>query len=338
MPSIRSRLLYLAMRNRHLMQFKLKREAWDWNTSIPAFRQLCEQQNGRLAKLPDGVEVSPVTVSGPVGNENLKAEWLIPSKASKEQVILYAIGGGYVSGSCNDHRAMVARLAKSSGLKVLLVEHRLAPEHPFPAALDDLVAAFRWLLAQAILPTNIVIFGESAGGGLCLATMLALRDQGFPLPAAAVALSPWTDLKLTGESHRTKADVCLSPKGMSTVCVKYYVGKQDPGLPWISPLYGDLRGLPPILIYVGEYETLLDDSTRFADKARVAGVDVTLKVGEGMIHCYPLLAPLFPEATQAMEEICVFIKTHIGHPLEKSASSVPVFAAGTPVLEREGTI
>lgn len=145
-----------------------------------------------------------------------------------------------------------------------------------------------------------------------MAALLAIRDQGIPLPVAAVALSPWTNLKLTGESYRTKAKVCLSPEGMSKVCTKYYVGDNDPELPYISPLYGDLHGLPPILIYVGEYETMLDDSTRFAAKAEAAGVDITLRVGEGMIHCYPLLAPFFPEATQAMEEICAFIKTHIG--------------------------
>jgi monoterpene epsilon-lactone hydrolase len=134
-----------------------------------------------------------------------------------------------------------------------------------------------------------------------------------------VAMSPMTDLKLTGESHRTKARVCISPPGMSLVCSKYYAGENDPGLPWISPLYGDLHGLPPLLIYVGEYETLLDDSTRFAAKAEAAGVEVTLRVGEGMVHCYPLMAPLFPEATQALEEICVFIKTHTSQELKPAA-------------------
>jgi acetyl esterase/lipase len=144
-----------------------------------------------------------------------------------------------------------------------------------------------------------------------LATLLAIRDLGLPLPAAGVALSPWTDLALTGDSYHSKAKVCLSPKGMSAVCAKAYAGNYDPRLPLISPLYGDLHGLPPLLIFVGEYETLLDDSTRFAAKAKAAGVDVTLRVGEGMIHCYPLLAPLFPEATLAMEEISGFIKRKI---------------------------
>jgi acetyl esterase/lipase len=142
--------------------------------------------------------------------------------------------------------------------------------------------------------------------------LLALRDQGFPLPIAAVALSPWTDLKLTGESYQTKKNVCISPPGMNVVCSKYYVGDHDPTEPWISPLYGDLHGLPPLYIIVGEYETMLDDSTRFAAKAKAAGVDITLVVGKKMIHCYPLMAPMFPEATQALNDVCGFIRKHLG--------------------------
>jgi len=306
MPSLKSRLLYFVMKNRHYLRLEWKQKAWDEKTSIADFREQCENVNGALARLPDGVEVEPLTVAG------LPAEWLRLAGAEKDRVILYAIGGGYVSGSCNDHRAMVAKIVKASGVSTLLLQHRLAPEHPYPAALEDMLAGYRWLLEQDISPENIMIIGESAGGGLCLATLLAIRDKGLPLPSGAVVLSPWTDLALTGESHRTKARVCLSPEGMAAVCTKYYVGDYDPRLPWISPLYGELHDLPPLLIYVGGYETLLDDSTRFAAKASAAGVDVTLRVGEGMIHCYPLLTPLIPEAVQAMEEISTFIKTHIG--------------------------
>ena len=318
MPSLKSRLLYLAIRNRHLLQFRLKREAWDWTTSIPRFREECEE-SARRAKIPDGVQVSPVAIAGLP--EGLSAEWIRPlatvrDPAGNDPAIFYTHGGGYVSGSCNDHRAFVAKMVKWSGIGALLFEYRLAPEHPYPAALEDTLAAYRWLLAQGVSASRIAMAGESAGGGLCLATLLALRDLGIPLPAAAVAMSPMTDLKLTGESHRTKASVCLSPEGMATVCSRYYVGENDPALPWISPLYGDLYGLPPILVYVGENEIWLDDSTRFAAKAQAAGVDVTLRVGEGMIHGYPLLAPLFPEASQAMDEICAFIKTRLGRDIE----------------------
>lgn len=306
MPSWQSCLFNFVLRNSHLLRFRLKKESWDEKTSITRFREECEKGVSRFGKMPDGIEVSSVIIDG------IPAEWILPSEGTKDKVILYTIGGGYVSGSCNDHRSIVAKIVKGSGVAMLLFDHRLAPEHPYPAALEDSLTTYRWLLDQGIPPKNIMIVGESAGGGLCLATLLALRDQDIALPAAAVALSPWTDLKLTGESHRTKAKVCLSPQGMSDVCSKYYVGDNDPCLPWISPLYGDLHGLPPMLIYVGENETLLDDSTRFAEKAKAAGVDVTLRVGEGMIHCYPLLPPFIPEARQAMDEICEFIKINIG--------------------------
>jgi len=220
-------------------------------------------------------------------------------------------GGGYVSGSCSDHRIHVAKFVKGSGVGALLFEYSLAPEHPYPAAVDDSVEAYRWLLAQGISASQIVFAGDSAGGGLCLAVLLALRDRGFPLPAAAVALSPWTDLACTGESYRTNAKTCLSPEGTWTAFSKHYVGDHDPCLPWISPLYGDLHGLPPMLLYVGEDEILRDDSIRFTEKAKGAGVDVTLRVGQGMFHCFPVCASLFPEATLAMDEICAFIKIQL---------------------------
>jgi epsilon-lactone hydrolase len=303
MTSLKSQFFYFMIRNRHIFQFKLKRDVWDMNTSIADFRDIAEKTNARLADtMPKDVEVSQFTIDG------MKAEWLIPDGAGKDKVIMYCIGGGYVNGTCNDHRLIVAKVARSIGVRILLYEHRNAPEDPYPAALDDSLKAYKWLLAQGISSNNILIMGESAGGGLCLASLLAIRDQKLPLPAGAVALSPWTDLKLTGDSYRTKKNVCISPEGMNVVCSQHYVGDHDPEDPYISPLYGDLRGLPPLFINVGDYETMLDDSVRFAEKARKAGVDVTLKVGEKMVHCYPLMAPMFPEATQAMNEISAFVK------------------------------
>ena len=306
MTSLKSQFFYFMIRNRHLFQFKLKRDVWDMNTSIADFRDEAEKTNARLADtMPKDVEVSQFTIDG------MKAEWLIPDGAGKDKVIMYCIGGGYVSGSCNDHRLIVAKVARTIGVAVLLFEHRNAPEHPYPAALEDSLRAYKWLLEQGTSPNNIVIMGESAGGGLCLASLLAIRDRKLPLPVAAVALSPWTDLKLTGDSYRTKKNVCISPEGMNVVCSKHYVGDHDPEDPYISPLYGDLHGLPPMLINVGDYETMRDDSVRFAEKAKKAGVDVTLRVSEKMVHCYPLMAPMFPEATEAMDEISTFIKTRL---------------------------
>ena len=325
MPSLQSRLFYLMLRYRHLMQFRLKRDTWDWNTSITAFREECERGAARFGKLPARIVTSPVVIAGlPAG---LAAEWVLPSSiadpAQAEGVIFYTHGGGYVSGSCSDHRNVVAKFVERTGFPLLQFEYRLAPEHPYPAALDDTLVAYRWLLAQGVAPSQIVIAGESAGGGLCLATLLALRDQAMPLPAAAVALSPWTDLTLSGESHRTRAKQAIDTPGMSTVCCKYYAGDSDPTLPYMSPLFGDLVGLPPLRIYVGDYEMLRDDSIRFADKAKAAGVDVTLTVGEEMVHCYPLLAGLFPEATAAMDEIGAFIKSQVNEGQGRTPSSTP---------------
>jgi len=308
MPSLRGCFFKLLLQNRHLFSFKFKKETINWYKyeSILSFRQQVEDGAEKFGKLPEGIIVSPVNIGG------LYAEWILPAHSNKDKTILYFHGGGYVSGTCNSHRSITAKFVKGSAIGALLFEYRLAPEQPYPAALEDSLAAYHWLLDQGMDPLKIVFLGDSAGGGLCLATLLALRDQGTPLPAAAVAYSPVTDFKCTGESYRTKAKVCLSPEGMAFALAKHYAGDKDPGLQYISPLYGDLHGLPPLLIYAGEDETLCDDSVRFAAKAKDAGVNVTLRVGKGMFHCYPAMAPLFPEATQAKDEICSFINKYIG--------------------------
>jgi acetyl esterase/lipase len=300
-------MVLFIIKNRRLLRFQLKKKNIDWNekASILQFRQECEKGARRFGKIPAGIEVTPVTIDG------IDAEWILPSQTPKDKVIFFFHGGGYVSGSCSDNRIHVTKFVKGSNVGALLFEYRLAPEHPFPAALDDSVKAYRWLLARDVLPSDIVFAGVSAGGGLCLATLLALKDQGIPLPSAAVAVSPWTDLKCSGESYRTNAKKCLSPEGSSAAFSKHYVGDHDPGDPWISPIYGDLHGLPPMLIYVAGSEILYDDSVSFAQKAKDAGVDVTLRVGEGLFHCFPLCAPLFPEATHAMDDIYRFIKMHL---------------------------
>lgn len=308
MLSWRARLFKFILQNRHLLQFKLKKEIIDWTKyeSILTFRQQVETGAKKFGKLPEEIRVLPVNIKG------LKAAWLLAPQSPKDKAILYFHGGGYISGTCNSHRAITAKFVKGCGIGALLFEYRLAPEHPYPAALEDSMAAYHRLIDQGISPSSIVFVGDSAGGGLTLATLLALRDKGTPLPAAAVTYSPVTDFLCTGESYVTKAKVCLSPEGMAAALAKHYAGDKDPGLPYISPLYGKLEGLPPLLIFAGEDETLCDDSVRFAEKARSAGVNVTIRIGEGMFHCYPAMAPLFPEATQALDEICSFIKKHLG--------------------------
>lgn len=308
MLSVKARLIKFLLQNRNLLRFRPKRENINWNNyeSVLRFRRDVEEGAGRFGKLPPGIVVSPVTIL------DIPAEWIMPAQAGKDKVILYFHGGGYISGTCRAHRPIVAKFAENSGVGALLFEYRLAPEHPFPAALEDSVKTYQYLLNQGISPKHIVFAGDSAGGGLVLATLLALRDQEIPLPAAAVAYSPVTDHKCSGESYRTKAKVCLAPEGAGPAFARHYAGDNDLSSPYISPLYGDLHGLPPLLIYVGGDETLRDDSVRFAEKAKAAGVDVRLHVGEGLFHCYPAMAPWFPEARQAMGDICAFINSHLG--------------------------
>ncbi|MGI6225628.1 MAG: alpha/beta hydrolase [Peptococcales bacterium] len=310
MLSFRGRLIKFLLKHRHLFKFRLKKKIVDWSKydAIISFRKEVEAGAGKLGKLPEDIKISHVNI------DKLHAEWILLSEeASKDKVMLYFHGGGYVSGSCNTHRAVTAKFVKGSGIGALLFEYRLAPEDPYPAALEDALKAYKWLLDRGTSPSKIVFVGDSAGGGLCLATLLLLRDRGLPLPVAAVAISPVTDLKCTGETYITKVKECLSPVGMAQAIAKHYAGDKDPGLPYISPLYGDLQELPPLLIYAGEDETLCDDAVRFAEKAKNAGVDITLRVGERMFHCYPAMAPLFPEATKALKEICLFVREQISN-------------------------
>ena len=309
MPSLQSRLFYFMIKNRHLFRGQWKQPAWDENTSIQAFRDQCEREAAK-APMPEGVVVQPVKIDGLP--EGLNAEWLVPAGAPATPVIFYTHGGGYISGSCSDHRALVGKLAKGAGMRLLLFEYRLAPEHPFPAAVEDTLTAYRWLLAQGFEARNIVIAGESAGGGLALAALLAFKDTGLPLPAAGVVMSAMTDLTMSGESHRTRVKQCLSPLGMAEICCNVYMGDNDPKHPWISPLFGDLRGLPPLMVVAGDYEIYRDDAMLFAEKAKAAGVETTLRIGPEMVHVFPLLAPFFPEATAQLEEICAFINKHAG--------------------------
>lgn len=240
------------------------------------------------------------------------AERYFPPGAPDDAILLYLHGGGYIAGSFISHRALVGHLAGACGLVTLLPEYRLAPEYPFPAALDDALAFYRTLLDEGYAPHRIVLGGESAGGGLTVATLVALRDRGLPLPAAAFVISPWTDLAGTGDSLRTRArqDPWFSPEGVIPTAA-HYVGDDSPTNPLISPLYADLRGLPPLLIHVGDYEILLDDSTRLAAKARSAGVDVTLRVWDGMWHVFQSLAARIPEARQSVEEIGAWVQARL---------------------------
>lgn len=302
MTSFRAKILIGLMRNRHLFKGKLKREAMGRDVdAVLAFRAECERGASRFGKIPAGILAKPEEI------DKVKSEWLVPENAPDEKLIFYVHGGGYVSGSINDHRVIVSKVAKRTGITTLLYEYGVAPENPFPAALNDSLNVYLAILKKDFKPENIVMMGESAGGGLCLALLLALKDKNLPLPKAAVAISPWTDLSCGGDSYHTKNNVSLAPPDSWNVFSHYYVANGDEKNPYISPLFGDLSGLPPLYINAGESDELFDDSRAYFEKAKAAGVDIVFKQGEEMIHCYPLLAPLFPEATQAMDEIVRFI-------------------------------
>jgi epsilon-lactone hydrolase len=305
MPSFKSKFFNFIMRNRHIFQGRIRKERFDFNTSIEAFREQCEKGANKHSKLPDGIKVKEENIEG------IKSEWIIPDGANLDKTILYVHGGGYVSGSCNDHRGFVSKFTKSCGFTSLVYEYRLAPENPFPAALEDSIKVYQWLLHKGYEPKNIVIAGESAGGGLSLAILLALKEHNLPLPAASVAISPWTDLTCSSDSFSTKNKVSVAPENSWIVFSKYYAGNNSANLPLISPLFGDLTSLPPIFINSGVEDELFEDGEKFYKKAKESGVDITFRAGVGMVHCYPLLAPMFEEATQALGEICEFVRRHL---------------------------
>ncbi len=238
---------------------------------------------------------------------------LVVTRASRrDRHILYLHGGGFVTGSSSLYRHLTWRLATAGRARLLSVDYRLAPEHPFPAALEDAVAAYRWLLADGADSRRIAVMGDSAGGNLAFAMLLKARDEGLPLPAAAVGLSPWLDLALASPSFRlnAEADPILNADEAPSL-VEYYLAGADPRMPYASPLYGDPAGLPPTLLQVGSDEILRDDSVRMAEKLRAAGCHVELEVWPRMPHVWHLFAPVLPEARRAIERIGTFLDSRL---------------------------
>jgi epsilon-lactone hydrolase len=276
---------------------------WNRDTSVAQMRSDWDTAFGGTTAAVTCERVSAGGVDG---------EWISPADAPLDKAILYFHGGGFRIGSVVSHRDLIARIALASGCRVLAINYRLAPEHRFPAALDDALAAYGWMLDRGLKSDNIAFAGDSAGGNLVLAAMLALRDRGLPLPVSAVLMSPWTDLAATGASYVTRADADpIHQRPMILALAKNYLGGQgDPCDPLVSPLYADLTGLPPLLIQVGDRETVLDDSLVFADKARAAGIDVSLEVWDGMIHVFQMFGEL-AEAHQAIASIAGFLNRHL---------------------------
>jgi len=262
-----------------------------------------------IIRLPTGVTKESVQAG------KVEAEWVVPVKSNTETAVLYLHGGGYTLCSPATHRGLTGAIALASKSRLLVPNYRLAPEHPFPAALEDALAAYRWLLAQGFAPQHIAIGGDSAGGGLTLATAIRLRDSGEPLPAALFLLSPWSDLTFSGESHRTRraVDPIFGGKSESKEpeFAPAYLGQATPSNPLISPLLADLHGLPATIIHVGDNEILLDDSTRLGEKMKAAGVDVRIRVWDGLWHVFQAFVPFLPEARHSVAEIGEFICTRI---------------------------
>lgn len=251
----------------------------------------------------------PSKANGRLDAGGLPALRLIVPASRPDRHILYLHGGGYTFGTPGHYRDFFWRIANATGARLLCPEYRLAPEHRFPAAVDDAVCAYRWLLAEGADPKRIAVMGDSAGGGLTFCTLLRLRDEGVPLPAAAVGLSPWTDLATTGPSMaaNAKSDPMLVPH-QARFFARCYLGDADPRNPYASPLYGDLAGLPPSLIQVGGDEILLDDSVRMAERLRAAGCHVDLEVWPRMPHVWQLFARIVPEGRRAIDQIGKFVR------------------------------
>ena len=253
-------------------------------------------------KVPDDLTLD--TVEAPV-----KGEWHRSKSAEPGRTVLYLHGGGYVFGSPKSHRAMTFALAREAAAEIFSLDYRMASEHPFPAAVDDAAAAYRWLLDQGRDPSRMIVAGDSAGGGLTLALLLSIKARGMRMPAGAVLLSPWTDLAATGASldENEKSDAMFKKLYIVEGAKRYLVGA-DPKAPLASPLYGDLAGLPPVMIFASDSEVLLDDSLRLKERLDAAGVPAELVIGKGLIHVWPIFAGRFPEALKSIQQAAAFVR------------------------------
>jgi epsilon-lactone hydrolase len=295
MPSVQSYIFRALMK---ILSIRMNSIA-----SIPRMRAFSEKIS-RSLRLPEGVTQYRQTLEG------IPVEWITPPRPKSKSVIMYLHGGAWVLGWYQNHRVLASHIAEASRSRVLAVDYRLAPEHPFPASLNDCLAVYRRLIIDGIEANQIVIAGDSAGANLALAAMITLRDAKEALPAAAVCISPMTDLAFTGRNYHSPKDSLLTAEFARSMS-RLYVGNRDARFPLISPHYGDMIGLPPLLIHSGEDEILLNDAERLADNARRAGVDVMLKVWPKMWHVWHILVPYLPEATQAVDDIGSFIRRYI---------------------------
>jgi len=280
----------------------LSLQPFGWAKGSLADQRGRQEELTRIFKIPANINITRV------GADGVPAE-LIEVKNSGDAIILYLHGGAYAVGSPHVHREFLSRLARACRVKVLAIDYRLAPEHPFPAALEDAIIAYRWLVSGGYDPSSIVIAGDSAGGGLAIATLVSLRDSGTPLPACAVCLSPWVDLASANETLDQDNDPILNAEILAHFA-RAYAAQTDPHNPLISPIFADLKGLPPILIHAGTNEILYDQITQFYEKARQAEVEVVLELWKDLFHVFQIV-PILPEAKQSLEKIATFITDRI---------------------------
>jgi len=274
--------------------------------SLKRSREVLDEQGAKF-KVPGDVEMVPTDADG------VPAEFLTAPGADPEKVVLYLHGGGYAIGSIKSHRYLMQNVSRASGARTLGIDYSLAPENPFPAAIEDAAKAYRWLLNQGFKPQNIAIAGDSAGGGLTLATLLYLRDAGDPLPAAGVGISPWTDMTCSADSYTTRRDIdpMVLGNGLEKMA-DFYVGDADKKNPLASPVFADMTGMPPLLIHVGGREVLYDDAIIVVENARKAGVDVELLDEPELFHVWHAFAPMLEEAQAAVDSIGVYLRGKMG--------------------------
>jgi monoterpene epsilon-lactone hydrolase len=278
---------------------------WDANTTHADMRRQWDELFGVRRQVASSDRACAAGVN---------ATWIAAPGVGTDRVLLYLHGGGYVMGSVQSHWDLIARLSSACGCRALGVDYRLAPEHVNPAAVEDAVSAYRWLHGQGVAPASIAIAGDSAGGGLTMMALLALRIAGIPLPAAAVLLSPWVDFEAAGESFtsRKHVDPMVRRRLIHDTTQLYLAGKISPRDPEVTPMHADLSGLPPLLVQVGDHETLLDDSRNFCERARLAGVDATLEIWPQMFHVFQLFADEIEDARRAIDAIGAFVRQRLG--------------------------
>jgi epsilon-lactone hydrolase len=274
-------------------------DANPWPDDIVEARVLYDRMGPPIA---DDIAVDKFDIGGQ------KAQLLTPPEADTDRALLFLHGGGYVYGSLMSHGGMAAEITRAAHCRGLQLDYRLAPEHPYPAAVEDACEAYEWLLGKGFSPPRVALVGDSAGGGLVIAALAALQQQGHPMPGAAVCLSPWVDLEATGDSYETRKQIDpMVERKVVELVSRLYLNGQSPKLPTASPIHADLRNMPPLLIQVGEREILFSDSQMLADKARASGLDVTFEEWPGMVHVWHLYYPILSAGREAIARVGQFI-------------------------------